>query len=320
MVSKTAKSESTSKMVPVPAVTEHEREADIATEAADVASPDVPTDNPVPAKKVPAKKAATKPVPEEERAKKAVKAGPANDAELTESESAIASGPVILPSVPASKTRTPFVRLLKYGFLIVLLGCIAVAAYLGWPEFRERYIQPVETTASDLSAVTERLTIAEGRVDELATSGAARDGRLQAMEENTEQLAGDIDALQGQIDRHGTRIEGLEDQSQLLSDQLADGELASARQIELAIATEYLSRARLFLYQANYGLAEQDVSAAVATLSALESDPGLTAVIQRLNGVEQQLPERPVAAADDLDIAWYDLLGPGPGLRSRVEE
>jgi len=77
---------------------------------------------------------------------------------------------------------------------------------------------------------------------------------------------------------------------------------------------ELLSRARLFMYQSNFGLARQDVQIARDLLAEIQPDAPqplareLEAVIQRLDMTLSNLPDFPVAASDDLDIAWQILL------------
>ena len=86
------------------------------------------------------------------------------------------------------------------------------------------------------------------------------------------------------------------------------GSAELATQVTMLRSMELLSRARLFLYQANYGLAEQDVAAAralIPTDTAVGEEVAL-----RLDRVIESLPDRPVTAADDLDIAWQLLLSP----------
>lgn len=91
--------------------------------------------------------------------------------------------------------------------------------------------------------------------------------------------------------------------------------LKMMRQFGLLRSMKLLSRARLFLFQSNFGLAEQDVQIARDLLSEIaadypETDAALmNEVIFRLDRTLDQLPEWPVTAADDLDIAWSVLLG-----------
>jgi hypothetical protein len=77
---------------------------------------------------------------------------------------------------------------------------------------------------------------------------------------------------------------------------------------------ELLSRARLFMYQSNFGLAEQDVQIARDVLVTVQRDApdslaeDLETVLLHLELALSNLPNFPVAASDDLDIAWQILL------------
>jgi hypothetical protein len=81
---------------------------------------------------------------------------------------------------------------------------------------------------------------------------------------------------------------------------------------------ELLSRARLSMYQSNFGLAKQDVEIARDLLASIQPDAPqklgtqLDAVILRLDLTLSNLPDFPVAASDDLDIAWQILLAGKP--------
>ena len=72
--------------------------------------------------------------------------------------------------------------------------------------------------------------------------------------------------------------------------------------------------ALLFMYQSNFGTARQDVQIARDVLTSTRPDARqplaaeLDAVLVRLDMVLDNLPDFPVAASDDLDIAWQILL------------
>ncbi len=91
-----------------------------------------------------------------------------------------------------------------------------------------------------------------------------------------------------------------------------------ARQVELLKGMELMSRARLFMFQSNYGLAEQDVQAASDILAGVrdgtsgDEAASISVAVARLDQVLAALPSFPVAARDDLDIAWLALLGRVP--------
>jgi hypothetical protein len=99
----------------------------------------------------------------------------------------------------------------------------------------------------------------------------------------------------------------LQEQNEVVSTEME-------RQIDLLKSMELLSRARLFLYESNFGLARQDVQIARSLLAARQPDAPeelaaeLDEVILRLDMTLSKLPNFPVAASDDLDIAWLILV------------
>ena len=112
-----------------------------------------------------------------------------------------------------------------------------------------------------------------------------------------------------------TRLLG---QTEALVEALGDAQTASELELQARVselhATELMSRARLFMFQANYGLAEQDLVAARETLVRLDGSEQegnrLQLVVERLDRAIENVSEFPVVATNDLDIAWQLLLAP----------
>ncbi len=82
------------------------------------------------------------------------------------------------------------------------------------------------------------------------------------------------------------------------------------RELQLVKAMEYLTRARISLIANNAGAAQSDIQAAHDQLTALESlvpdyqTSALQAIVNRLDLALGNLPDSPVLASDDLEIAW----------------
>ena len=199
--------------------------------------------------------------------------------------------------------------------IVAVIAGLAVGAYFLWPTVNERFIQRVENTAADLDTV-------EGRIDELDSSSADfatvagdLDARLSAVESSQSATDARLDDIDELIAGQNTRIEDLDELAATLGTELELTNSAASRQLEVTRAAELMSRARLFLFQANYGLAAADLDAARTTLSDIDSagpdavDENLSEVIDRLDRAIANLPDLPVAAASDLDIAWQALLG-----------
>src|SRR5690606_17267850 len=76
-------------------------------------------------------------------------------------------------------------------------------------------------------------------------------------------------------------------------------------------ALDILARGRLYLSQSNFGLAEADVQTArdlLAELNAETEDEVFAQAVTRLDMALDNLPDFPVIAAGDLEIAWAILM------------
>ncbi len=81
-------------------------------------------------------------------------------------------------------------------------------------------------------------------------------------------------------------------------------------EIELSRVIELLSRGRLYLAQSNFGSAKADIQAARDLLAELaaENDKTLQSAIARLDIGLENLPDFPVVAIGDVDMAWQLLI------------
>ncbi len=96
--------------------------------------------------------------------------------------------------------------------------------------------------------------------------------------------------------------------SQMQADELP---LQALRyELQMVKAMEYLTRSRLSLVENNLGVAEQDLIAARAVLARLQSEvsedeaDALGTVLTRLDNAMDNLPARPLLAAQELEGAW----------------
>jgi hypothetical protein len=192
--------------------------------------------------------------------------------------------------------------------------------YYGLPLLYQTYIVPVEQNTAEVTELQSRQEQTEQELADLQT-------RLEAMESEQSQSAqslSELDERLGNLEMEiAARTRSLEALEQMQSELQAQNEATSAeleRQVSLLKAMELLSRARLFMYQSNFGLARQDIQIARNLLAKVQPDgpeslaDDLDAVIRRLDQVLSDLPDFPVAASDDLNIAWQILLsGLPPG-------
>ena len=192
--------------------------------------------------------------------------------------------------------RRFFLILLRSILILALVAGIAAAAYFGLPLLYDRFIRPVEQNTSQLLDLEAGQSRSETQVADLQT-------RIAPLE------AGQPDQAES-ITQMDARIQTLESAGSKRNDEIAELTYES----DLLRAMELLSRARLFLYQSNFGLARQDVQAARDILAGMQTtvpeskQAAVRSALFRLDLVLENLPDFPVAASSDLDIAWQILV------------
>jgi len=208
-----------------------------------------------------------------------------------------------------------FLRLVSWVIIFTVFGA---ALYYGLPFLYQRFVQPVQQNTAQMVQLQSQQEQTEQELADLQT-------RLNALEMGQSQNTDSLTELDNRVDGIETEIEArtqsLSALEKMQSELQAQNEETSAeldRQINLLRAMELLSRARLFMYQSNFGLARQDVQIANDLLVEIRPDAPqslaaeLDAVIHRLELTLSNLPNFPVAASDDLDIAWQILLSGMP--------
>ena len=204
--------------------------------------------------------------------------------------------------------------LLRLVLFLAFLAALVAGVYYGLPILYEKYIRPVETNSSQLTGLTTRLPESETQIVDMETRLAALEAAQTAQAESITDLSARVETLEESIAAHTSTLAMLEEMQSTLqaSDEESQAELE--RQIALLKSMELLSRARLFLYQSNFGLARQDVLFARELLAGIQPgapepfDEEIAAALLRLDLVLDNLPFFPVAASDDLNIAWQILL------------
>jgi chromosome segregation ATPase len=124
-----------------------------------------------------------------------------------------------------------------------------------------------------------------------------------------------IDSIEQSVEGHTTSLEKLEEMQTTLDAQLKESNdktlLALKHEVMMTRALDMLARARLYLAQSNFGLAKDDVQFArdlLAELQANLNDKVLSEALTRLDLVLGNLPDFPVVASGDLEIAWQILM------------
>ena len=238
-----------------------------------------------------------------------------------------------LETEPASQPATPggpsfaqrlgrlLVFLLKLIFLLFLFAVLGAGIYFGWPLFYDQYIRPVQENTARLGQLDIRQQQDAAHVAALETQAAGlltEQARLLSEQTRLNQLLQSantrLDALESHASTQDSRLDALNQTQTALQSDSQDLKAELGRQIKLLRAMELLSRARLYLYQSNFGMARQDLLTAhglLAEVQPLAPEPlagQLTEVTLRLDLALARLPDYPVTASDDLDIAWQVLL------------
>jgi hypothetical protein len=176
-----------------------------------------------------------------------------------------------------------------------------------------RQAQSQADTAQKLADFEQRLAALQADVTRMGEDLSTLQAQDAGVQSTLEGQSADLAALADQYEAVGTRLSSLEEQAALLDG--AETPLAELeKEIVVLKAAGLLNRSRLYMLQSNYGLAEDEVRLARGLLvdlqqQATSSEKGaLSAWIGRLDSALQALPDQPVMAGDDLEIAWQMLL------------
>lgn len=210
------------------------------------------------------------------------------------------------PAQEPAKEQDPFLKRLGRAFLfflqalvrLIMLAILIVAVgaffYYGLPYITETFIAPVERNTAQIRQL--ELQVAE-------------------LQDRLEDMNSRVAALEGSVGAHSESIRKLEEIQAVVESQLEENNnkmlLELKQEIMFTRALDVLARARLYLAQSNFGLAQADVQTArdlLAELQAEKEDDVLEKAIDRLDLALANLPDFPVVASGDLEIAWQILV------------
>lgn len=183
------------------------------------------------------------------------------------------------------------IRLILLALLFVAVGAMF---YFGLPYIQNTFIAPVEENTAQIKNMEAEIADLQTQLDEM-------NGRVTTLEDS--------------IEAHTASIEKLTEMQASLDEQLQDTNdtllLELKHEAMFTRALDTLARARLYLAQSNFGLAKTDVQTARDLLLELEDetkDEILSQAITRLDMTLGNLPDFPVVASGDLEIAWQILI------------
>jgi len=183
------------------------------------------------------------------------------------------------------------VRLIMLAILFLAVGALF---YYGLPYIQKTFIAPVEKNTAQIQAMESEIAALQIQLDEMNSR---------------------VMALEGSAEAYTTSITKLEELQATLETQMQENNdavlLELKHEVMFTRVLDVLARARLYLAQSNFGLAKTDVQTArdlLAELQAEKSDALFAQAISRLDLALGNLPDFPVVASGDLEIAWQILL------------
>jgi hypothetical protein len=243
---------------------------------------------------------------------------------VEEPEPIPAPEPVVSGPSFGQRVRGFFSFLFRLILTLILLAAIGVGLYFVLPLVYQKYILPVQQNTDQLQQLRDQQTQSEQTIADLQTQLSALESEQTEQADSLTNLNQRVNEIETQITARTESLETLEKMQATLQSQNDETNAEVGRQINLLKAMELLSRSHLFMYQSNFGLAKQDVQSARDLLATVQLDApepladDLKAVILRLDLTLSNLPDFPVAASDDLDIAWQILLGGLPQTQTLV--
>lgn len=151
----------------------------------------------------------------------------------------------------------------------------------------------------------------QDQLDALTSTQTSAIEQLEQINAALEDLDQKINRLVNMLNQTSINLENLDTQVADLNSQLTASEsplAAFQRELVLIKAMEMLTRSRVYLVQNNVGLAKDEVQAARDLLAGLAvpeyQQATLEAMLTRLDLALASLPDSPILAAEDLEVAW----------------
>lgn len=184
--------------------------------------------------------------------------------------------------------------LIRLILLALLFAAVGAMFYFGLPYIQKTFIAPVEENTAQIQSM---------------------EGEIADLQVQLDEMKGRVTVLEDSIEAHSASIENLEQMQVSLEEEMKTNDDALLLELKheamFTRALDTLARARLYLAQSNFGLAKTDVQTARDLLFELQSetkDEILAQAIARLDLALGNLPEFPVVASGDLEIAWQILI------------
>jgi len=184
--------------------------------------------------------------------------------------------------------------LLRLIVLVIFIGGLGALLYYGLPYINRTFIAPVERNTAQIKKLETEISALQTQLDEINARVATLETTVEAYSVSIQKL----ESMQAELDA----------QLKANNDKIL---LDLKHEVMMTRALDTLARARLYLAQSNFGLAKLDVQSArdlLAELLAETNDELLSQVLTRLDLALGNLPDFPVVASGDLEIAWQILM------------
>lgn len=201
-----------------------------------------------------------------------------------------------------------FRALVRLILIVLVIGGFGAAIYYGVPYLQRTFVAPVEQNAARVNELESEVAALQKQLDEYK-------GQLIELDSQLDETATRIEALDKSAQAHTASLKKLEEMDAALETRIKQTNdltlQALKNEVTLTRVLDLLARARLYLAQSNFGLAKADVQSARDLLAELQSataDEAQTQAVERLDLALSNLPEFPVIASGDLEIAWQILM------------
>jgi cell division protein FtsB len=208
-----------------------------------------------------------------------------------------------------------FRALLRLILIVLVIGGIGAAIYYGAPFINERFVAPVEQNSARVTELETEVETLRTQVTEINSQLTEVNTQLSEVSDQLTDANTRVAEIEQSVDAHTASLAKLEQMQSALENQLQESNdrnlLALKREVMITRVLDTLARARLYLAQSNFGLAKEDVQSARDLLDELlanSQDEVLSQALTRLDLALGNLPDFPVVASGDLDIAWQILM------------
>ena len=205
-----------------------------------------------------------------------------------------------------------FRALLRLILIVLVIFGVGAAIYYGAPLFTQKFVAPVEQNAVRVSELENKVESLQIQLNEINSQLTVVNEQLNNQLNETNSR---IDGIEQSVAAHTASLETLAEMQSALETELEEGNdkslLALKQEVMMTRVLDSLARGRLYLAQSNFGLAKVDVQFARELLDELQAesrDEALSQAIERLDMASGNLPDFPVVASGDLEIAWQILM------------